>query len=130
MNIVNFVGTSFKYPLVVTTRSNLEKVSGNDNLKQSISSIITTPIGSVFFNENYGSMVSRLVFEPNDKILESLLDFHIRDAVEKWEKRVKIVGITFENVNEIQKDCKIFFENRITNEVDYLVYPFLKEISN
>lgn len=124
----DYLGKSFKYPIQPTERGEIEKVEGLESIKQSMFVILSTPIGSYFFLEDFGSNLHKLKFEPNDEILESLLRYNVVESITKWEKRAKIIDISFKNQNESQKNIIITFTNKIKNEVDSFIYPFYKEL--
>lgn len=124
----NYLGKSFKYPIQPTERGQIEKVEGMDAIKQSMYVILSTPIGTYWFMEDMGSNLHRLKFEPNDKILESLLRFNVSDALTKWEKRAKILSIDFQNINEAQKNIIVMFMHKQRNEIDSFIYPFYREL--
>jgi len=125
---LEYLGKSFKYPLQPTEVGQIEKVEGLDSVKQSMFVILSTPIGTYFFLEEFGSNLHKLKFEPNDKILESLLRYHVVDAINKWEKRAKLLDVYFQDVSSSQKNIIINFMNKKKNEIDSFVYPFYKEL--
>jgi hypothetical protein len=104
------------------------KVDGMDSIKQSIFVILSTPVGSYFMMEDFGSNLQKLKFETNDRILESLIRFHVLDALAKWEKRARILDIRFQNVGEAQKNIIIYFAHKQRNEIDSFIYPFYREL--
>ena len=67
-----YLGTASQFPTVITSLGRRNIVAGIDNIKQALTELLTTPIGSVFFNRAWGSRLYLLLFEPNDTILESL----------------------------------------------------------
>jgi phage baseplate assembly protein W len=38
-----------------------------------------------------------LVFEQNDEVLKGLMRHYVIDAIKRWEKRVVITGVTFDD---------------------------------
>lgn len=124
-----YLGKSFKYPFQPNDNDNIAKVEGLEAIKQSFYSILTTPIGTRFYLEDYGSNLHKLTHLPNDSVLESLLRFHIPQALDRWEKRANIVDVMFEDVKENQKNCLIVFIDKKTNLQDTFVYPFYSEIN-
>jgi hypothetical protein len=51
-----------------------------------------TPIGSEFFNPEFGSNLHLLAFEPNDDILQAQGRIYTVEALERWEPRISIIG--------------------------------------
>lgn len=125
---LEYLGKSFKYPLQQTEVGQIEKVEGLDSIKQSIFVILSTSVGTYFFLEEFGSNLHKLKFEPNDKILESLLRYHVADAINRWEKRAKLLDVSFQDVGVAQKNIIITYNNKLRNEIDSFIYPFYKEL--
>ncbi len=128
MRIIKNLGKSVKYPMQSNVKGQQEKVDGLDNINQSIYSVLSTPVGSAFYQEDRGSQLHTLAFEPNDAILKSLLNFFIVEALAKWEKRIKVTDIAYLNVNDSQINCKIFYIVKATGLESSYVYPFNREI--
>lgn len=124
-----FLGISYKYPREPDESGNAKRVSDEENINQSINEILTTPLGTRFMNEEWGSNLELLQFEPNDAVLESLLITEIGDALRKFETRIQMTSIDFQDVNEAQKDCLIHYRIRASNEIASFVFPFYKEIN-
>lgn len=123
-----FLGVSLRYPLQVGTNGRPLLAASEDNIKQSINSILTTPLGTRFYLEEYGSNLHKLTFKPQNEVLLSLLRFHIPDALEKWEKRINLTSIEFEFVEESKVDCLIFYRILSSNEIDSFIFPFYREL--
>lgn len=117
-----------KYPIQPGISGKLQMVDELTSIGQSIRSILRTPICDRFFNEGYGSYCHKLIFEPNDKIMEGLLNYYIADALFKWEKRIRVVQVLFEKVNEVQTNCTIIYIRVKNNVVETFTYPFYREI--
>lgn len=123
-----YLGTAFKYPFQPNERAQIAKASDMEAIKQNIYVILTTPLGTYFYIEDFGSNLHKLKFEQNDAVLESLLQFHVTEAITKWEKRAKIIDVQFEDVSDSQKNIIITFVHKQRNEIDSYIYPFYKEL--
>lgn len=124
----SFLGKSLIYPLVINDSGSWNIVDGLESIKQSIASILETPVGTRFFLRDYGSRIFEVQFEPNDQILQTLLDAFIPDALTKWEKRISVKTISYEEVSVSQINCTVTYEILESNEIDSFVYPFYREI--
>lgn len=127
-----YLGQAVKYPYEVDVFGKITYESAVNLIKQSINILFTTPIGTEFYREHYGSEVRMAMFEPNDLIAQTLLDYYLIDAISKWEKRIKILDIEYE-YPESQPDlinCRIIFRVRQSSEIDSFVYPFYRELKN
>lgn len=128
MQNVAKLGRSFKYPLQPTDRGQVAKVEGVESINQSIYSILSTPLGTAFYQEDRGSLLHTLSFEPNDDILLSLLDYYIVESLKKWEKRINVSDVVYQNINENTVNCKILYVVLSTGLQDSYIYPFNREI--
>lgn len=59
-----------------------------ESVYQSIGNIISTPVGTRFFNPEFGSEIENLLFEPIDDITTARLYDALVEAIERWEPRV------------------------------------------
>ena len=70
-------------------------------IKQSIVNLLLTVKGERPFNSELGSSLNKLLFEPLDFAIGSLIDSEIRAVLTKYEPRIAvrnvIVGLNFEN---------------------------------
>ena len=78
-------------------------IQSRETIIENIRRIVTTEKGSVFFNRGYGCEIHKLQFETNAQILQSIGSQYIRDAIEMWEKRVKVISVVFASENEKMK---------------------------
>ncbi|WAT01036.1 GPW/gp25 family protein [Rouxiella chamberiensis] len=67
-----------------------------EHIRQSLSDILGTPIGSRVMRRDYGSMLSDLIDQPKNDALRLQIMAACYIAVLKWEPRIKLTGITFE----------------------------------
>jgi phage baseplate assembly protein W len=68
----------------------IDTVSNEDAVKQSILNILLTSTGERFFNYNFGSDINRVLFENMTPQTTNLLKSIIQRAVENYEPRAKI----------------------------------------
>jgi len=69
-------------------------LSGMDHLRQSITDILTTPLGSRVMRRDYGSKLPLLVDAPMNS--ETLVDLYAAtaDALQTWEPRFQLSQVT------------------------------------
>jgi phage baseplate assembly protein W len=132
MSNLPYIGTALRYPVEVNSKGGIQVSSDARLLRESIVRLLGTPIGTIFFNRGYGSRLGELIFEPSDDVLFSLLDYHIKDAVGAWEKRVANLSINIEinDSDESRIDVSLRYTILSSNEVDSFVFPFYKELKN
>ena len=110
-----------KYPIVPNGYGSIDTVTGIDLIEQSIQDILQTPIGSRFGREDYGSYIHLLLFEQNDRVLESLLYYYITSALELWENRIRVADISF-IVSDTTISCNISYT--VLNTLENFSYEY------
>jgi phage baseplate assembly protein W len=68
-------------------------LTGLDHLRQSITDILTTPLGSRVMRRNYGSRLPELVDAPMNA--ETITDIYAAtvDALQTWEPRIQVTQV-------------------------------------
>lgn len=127
-----YLGQGVKFPYEVNAYGRIALQNDVDLVKQSLSILFCEPVGTEFYREHYGSQIREAMFEPNDTILRSLLDYFISDAIQKWEKRINLVDIKYTQPNNQPSfvNCTIFFVLRQSSEIDSFIFPFYRELKN
>jgi phage baseplate assembly protein W len=69
-------------------------LSGLDHLRQSISDILTTPVGSRVLRRDYGSRLFELIDRPLNEETRVLIVSAAAQALNKWEPRLRAVRLT------------------------------------
>ena len=62
-------------------------------IARSIRNIVFTLPGEKFFNENFGSRVSRSLFENIDQISASIIKDEIENSINNFEPRVSLIDV-------------------------------------
>jgi len=97
MQHLAFLGRGLRFPFRFSERTGgTEESSDLDRIRESIIQILETRPGERFMRPEFGSRVKDLVFEQNDAVLKGLLRFHITDAIKRWEKRVVVTNVSFD----------------------------------
>jgi len=132
----DFLGKGLRYPLRFQSVSGGTQVSTatsreHEHIRESILQILGTRIGERFMNPEFGSRLKELVFEQNDEVLKGLLRHYVIDAIKRWEKRVIITEVRFDDlpVNTDRNLLPVHIAYRvIQSQVEgNLVYPFYRE---
>ncbi len=133
----DFLGKGLRFPFAFQKRSGGAQVStvtsmDHAHIHESILQILGTRPGERFMNPEFGAHIRDLTFEPNDHVLRGLLRHYITDAIERWEKRVHITDVTFDDSPEAI-DCntlyiRISYRVIDTQVAGNLVFPFCREI--
>jgi phage baseplate assembly protein W len=133
----NFLGKGLKYPFQFQSVFGGTEVSAttsreHGHIQESILQILGTRPGERFINPEFGSRLNELVFEQNDDVLKGLIRHYVIDAIKRWEKRVVIIGVKFDdevrniggNLLQVSISYRI-----IMNQVEgSLVYPYCREL--
>ena len=84
----------------------------NENaIARSIRNIVFTLPGEKFFNENFGSRISRTLFENVDDISASIIVDEIRQSIENYEPRVDLIDVeSFPDYDNNTFDVKITYQ--------------------
>jgi len=69
-------------------------ISGVAHLQQSISDILSTPIGSRVMRRDYGSRLFELIDQPANEAGRLRLMAATTDALIRWEPRLKLNSVT------------------------------------
>jgi phage baseplate assembly protein W len=126
-DIIRYLGTGMKNP-VALIEGRAVITGGRELIEQSVLDILSTPIGTRLFNRPYGSRLHELLFEPNDEVLESLLETFVFEAVSKWETRAKLEGRLEFASSEAAVEITMKFKILSSNEIFSFVYPFYREL--
>lgn len=77
-----------------------KSLAGIEHLKQSITDILTTPIGSRVMRREYGSKLFELVDNPTTDDFAIELYAATAEALLKWEHRFKLEQVRIESIHE------------------------------
>ena len=84
----------------------------NENaIARSVKNIVFTVPGEKFFNENFGSEISAVLFENINDISAAAIEDQIRISIENYEPRVELIDVeAFPNFDNNQFDVAIIYE--------------------
>ena len=135
----DFLGTGLRFPFRFDPRtggvqgSAPKTATDPEHLRQSILQILRTQPGERFLRPEFGSRLHELVFEPDDEVLKGLVRHHVFEAVRRWEKRVVVTDVSFEEPAEGSDPhvlpVKIAYRVLQGPVEGTLVYPFHREPS-
>lgn len=90
-----------------------EMAQGHAAIRQSILMLISTRPGERVMRPAYGCELTHLVFSPNDATTAGLAIHAIRQAITRFEPRVKIMRLTADRVEESPDQLRIMLEYRV-----------------
>jgi uncharacterized protein len=79
--------------LMVTPAGRLATVSGGAAVRQAILLLLTTRPGERVMRPDYGCLLHRLMFAPNDPTTAGLAIHYVRQALTRWEPRIEITRL-------------------------------------
>ena len=84
----------------------------NENaIARSVRNIVFTLPGEKFFNPNFGSKISKVLFENIDDITASVIVDEIKESIRNFEPRVELLDVqSFPNFDNNQFDVSITYE--------------------
>ncbi|EMN5862943.1 GPW/gp25 family protein [Pluralibacter gergoviae] len=77
-------------------RSSGRSLTDTDHIRQSLSDILHTPVGSRVMRRQYGSLLSAMIDQPQTPALELQIMVACYMAVLQWEPRVQLSAVTTE----------------------------------
>lgn len=125
-----FIGTGITFPLEIDGGTSEPIVSSDLKLiRSSIGVILNWPENIRFFNERFGCRIEELLEEPDEAVSRTLAKQFIRDALEKWEKRIIIKEVkALDSTIAGRIDLQIHYEIRNTKIGETVIYPFYTEL--
>ena len=132
----DFLGKGLRFPFAFQRRSGGAQVStvtsmDHAHIHESILQILGTRPGERFMSPEFGSRLKDLVFEPNDSVLKGLIRHYVIDAIERWEKRVYVTDVAFddspETVDANTIPVRISYRVIDTQVAGNLVWPFCRD---
>ncbi len=128
MENADFLGRGWKYPLEID-KGKIAFSESEDSIRESIIIILGTGKGERIMRPDFGCEINELVFSPNNSQTSSLIAFHIKDALMKWEPRIEVLDVNaYQDTDEKNRiNINIDYMVKTTNTKSNLVYPFFLE---
>ncbi|MCW5981093.1 MAG: GPW/gp25 family protein [Bryobacteraceae bacterium] len=107
----------------------LSMVEGDRSVRQAILILLTTRPGERVMRPDYGCLLHTLVFSPNDETTAGLAIHYVRQALERWEPRVRILDLDAGRNPEQEEQLNIYLEYRVlaTNRIERMILPISLE---
>lgn len=121
------LGTGLAFPLALDESGRIALVSDETDVEQAIRLIMDTAPGERPMRPEFGCAVHDFVFERIDAQTTSRIEAAIRGALDRWEPRIAIESIEFDNEEREEGHVlliEIQYRIRATNSERNLVYPF------
>jgi phage baseplate assembly protein W len=127
----DFLGSGWKFPVAVAN-GNIVASGGEEKIRESILIILGTSKGERVMRPEFGCGINDLVFEVNSTATTTLVAFHVKEALQKWEPRIEVLNVFVapDEEKRHQLNIEIDYEVKLTNSKANLVYPFFLEGKN
>ena len=79
--------------ITTTAVGGIEMISGDASIRQSILMLLSTSPGERVMFPEYGCNLRKLAFSENDDTTAGLAIHYIREAVKRWEPRIRIIRL-------------------------------------
>jgi phage baseplate assembly protein W len=117
-------GTGLAFPLGVDDRGRIALARDEIDVEQAIAIILSTAPGERPMRPEFGCAVHDCVFERIDADTLARIDQAVRVALDRWEPRIDLADVEFENGGEGRLLVHLRYRLRATNDVRNLVFPF------
>jgi phage baseplate assembly protein W len=87
--------------------------------------LLCTVPGERLMRPDYGSLLHRLAFAPNDATTAGLAIHYVRQALRRWEPRIEVLDVDAEADPDVPSQLGITLRYRVRASltVDTLAYP-------
>lgn len=112
--------------LALSPRGRIDMVQEQDSVRQAILLLISTIPGERVMRPDYGCLIHRLIFSPNDDTTAGLAIHYVRRALERWEPRIDILDLDANRSAENPERLDILLQYRVraTRRIDSLALAF------
>lgn len=131
--MTDFLGTGWAFPPTVDDDGTVEMSQYEQNIKESIRIILGTAKGERQMRPDFGCGIHELVFARNDHATAGMAQYHVEQALIRWEPRIELIKVEASPGIEIA-DGSLTASDRLMISIDYrviatnsifnLVYPF------
>lgn len=124
----DFLGKGWAFPVGVKKKK-IAMSAGEEGIRESILIILGTAKGERVMRPDFGCGINELVFAPNNTATTTLVSFHVKEALMKWEPRIEVLNVKASpDENEGNRlNIDIEYKVKTTNSKANLVYPFYLE---
>lgn len=123
----SFLGTGWSFPpsFQLSTKE-LVLTSGEEDIKRSLEILLSTTIGERFLQPLYGCNLEQYVFEPLNATISTEIRLTVKNAIELYEPRLKLLAVKLgtEFIIDGRIDIVVEYDIIATNTRHNLVYPF------
>lgn len=129
----SFLGRGWSFPPAFSKESGgVIMTADEEDIKKSLEILLSTTIGERFLQPLYGCNLDGYVFEPFNATLSTEIRLTVKDAIDKFEPRLKLLAVRLDTGLMVEGRVDIVVEYQIisTNSRFNLVYPFYMNEAN
>lgn len=122
----DFIGSGWAFPVRTGRTGAIALTAGDTEIEESIRLILATSPGERPMRPEFGCGVHDYVFAPADAGTAGDIAYAVRVALERWEPRIELEGVTvrFDAVQSGVLYIDINYSLRGGNDPRNLVFPF------
>jgi len=94
MNAGKLFGRSIAFPPRIGSDGQWSWSEGPQNIRESIQIILQTEVGERLMLRPFGAGLGRYLFEPNTTAIRHRIQEQVENALQAWEKRIKLQSVT------------------------------------
>jgi uncharacterized protein len=118
------LGTGLAFPLGVDAGGRIALAPGELDVEQAMRIILDTAPGERPMRPEFGCAAHECIFERLEADTLARVERAVRVALDRWEPRVAVEAVTFEQRGETELVTHVVYRLRATNSVRNLVHPF------
>ena len=122
-----FMGRGFKFPFsIYPATDRIAMSSAEEDVEEAIRIILRTNIGERVMLPEFGTSAGDFLFSDDRAERVAALEESVREALERWEPRIKDVEVEAESGSGDKGvlEINIRYTLRVTNNQFNMVYPF------
>ena len=121
----SFLGRGWAFPVTTDAAGNIQMVSHEEDIRQSIEIILGTGHGERPLRPTFGCDLQAIVFEPMNTATIALVKLRVEQSLIEFEPRIDSIVVKVTPFpNEGKLDIEVSYRVRRTNTFYNLVYPF------
>lgn len=88
------VGRGWAFPPKPGDRERIQLAEDDADIRQAIQIIVMTALGERVMRPDFGCRIHELIFDPANEQTATLAAEYVREAIARWEPRIRIEDIT------------------------------------
>lgn len=123
----SFLGRGWSFPPTFSKEmADIEMVSKEEDIRQSLQIFFNTKIGERIMRSNYGCVVHEYLFEKAESNILDKLAFELQQSLRLYEPRIMVIDVIAIKSDVINGliEFDIIYEVNSTNVRDNIVFPF------